>query len=74
MCRRHISRRHVLLTISILEIMFGFDEHPQPVHLLPLQLVQFSSKVVMDKVQLFGEFALLQAESKQSTVQLKVLV
>lgn len=28
----------------------------------------------MDKVQLFCEFALLQAKSKQSTVQFKVLV
>jgi len=29
-----------MLTIPLLDVMFGFDEHPQPAHLLPLQLVQ----------------------------------
>lgn len=47
--------------------MFGFDEHPQPVHLLPLQLVQLSPKIVVDKVQLFGKFAMLQAENQHAT-------
>lgn len=63
-----------LLTVFLLEVVFGFDEHPQPVQLLPLQLVQLCSKVVLDKVQLFSQFALLQAKSKHSRLQLKVHV
>lgn len=29
-----------VLAVPALEVMLGFDEHAQPVHLLPLQLVQ----------------------------------
>lgn len=58
-----------ILTIPPLDVMFGFDEHPQPVHLLPLQLVQLCPKIVVDKVQLFGKFALLQAQNQQTTAQ-----
>lgn len=48
---------HRILTVTSLDVLFDFDEHPQPVHLLSLQLVQFSTKIVVDKVQLFGKFA-----------------
>lgn len=51
-------------TVALLDVVFGFDEHPQPVHLLPLQLVQLTPKVVVDKVQLFGEFPLLQPQKQ----------
>ena len=55
------------LTILPLDVMFGFDKHPQPVHLLPLQLVQLGPKIVVDKVQLSGKFALLRAQSQHAT-------
>lgn len=51
--------------------MFGFDEHSQPVYFFPLQLVQLRPKIVLDKVQLFGKFALLQNGSQHGTVQQK---
>lgn len=47
--------------------MFGFDKHSEPVHLLPLQLIQLGSKIVMNKVQLFGKLSLLQAEKQHTT-------
>lgn len=73
-CQRHISNICTILTIPTLNVMFGFDEHPQPVHLLPLQLVQLSPKIVVDKVQLFGKFALLKAKNQHATVQYKVFM
>ena len=69
-----VSKTSRILTIPFLDVMFDFDEHPQPVHLLPLQLVQLSPKIVVDKVQLFGKFALLQAENQHATVQYKVFM
>lgn len=60
--QRHVSKMCRILTIPHLDVMFGSDEHPQPVHLLPLQLVQLSPKIVVHKVQLFGKFAMLQAK------------
>lgn len=68
--KKHKEER--TLAIPLLEVMFGSDEHPQPAHLLPLQFVQLSPKIVVDKVQLFGKFALLQAENQHTTVQHKV--
>lgn len=67
-----VGRTCWILTISFLNVKFGFDEHPQSVHLFPLQFIQLSPKIVVDKVQLFGKFALLQAECQHNTVQLKV--
>lgn len=51
--------------------MFGFDEHSQTVYFFPLQLIELRPKVVLDKVQLFGKFALLQNKSQHTTVQQK---
>lgn len=74
-CRRHVSKTCWLRTVPLLDVMFGFEEHPQPVHLLPLQLIQLGPKIVVNKVQLFGKFALLQSEKKQhAPVQYKVLM
>ena len=63
-----------MLTIPLLDVVFGFDEHPQPVHLLPLQLVQLCPKIVVDKVQFFGKFALLQAKIQHTTAHHKLLM
>lgn len=68
-CQRHISKIRRKLTIPPFDVVLGFDEHPQPVHLLPLQLVQLSPKIVVDKVQLFGKFTKLQEENKHDRVQ-----
>uniref|UniRef100_A0A0E9S4C6 Uncharacterized protein n=1 Tax=Anguilla anguilla TaxID=7936 RepID=A0A0E9S4C6_ANGAN len=46
-------------TIPSFQVLLGFDERPQPAHLLPLQLVQLGPHVMADKVQLFGQFPLL---------------
>ncbi len=71
-CQRRISKTCRTLTIPPLDVMFGFDEHPQPVHLLPLQLVQLGPKIVVDKVQLFGKFAILQAENQHEPQRVHV--
>lgn len=46
-------------TISTFKVLLGLNESPQSVHLLPLQLIQFSSDMMANKVQLFGQFTLL---------------
>lgn len=47
------------LTISSFEVLLGFDQSSQSVHLLPLQLVQLRSDMMADKVQFFGQLTLL---------------
>ena len=46
-----------LCTIPSLGVLFGFDQHSESVHLLPLQFIQLGPHMMADKVQLFGKLA-----------------
>lgn len=61
-CQWHVGR---FLTVPPLDVQLDLDQHPQSIHLLPLQLIQLCPEVVVDEVQLFGQSALLR--DKKST-------
>lgn len=59
-CFHDCSVANIYWTFFFRHGVLGFEQHPQAVHLLPLQLVQFAADVVVHKVQLFGQSACLQ--------------
>lgn len=59
-CKIHFV---VQYTIPSFKVLLCLNQSPESIYLLPLQLIEFCSDMMADKVQLFGQLTLLYHES-----------
>lgn len=68
MLLRNNKKSSAFATFISSHVLFGFDQGAQSAHFLPLQLIEFSSHVMADKVQLFSQLPLLISPNKELEV------